>query len=44
MIAINDDRSNLHTVGWVLSRNFSKSAGGGTKTKIEVIRPYSLQF
>ena len=43
-ITVSDDRSNLHLDAYVLSRNFKKSAGGGTKTKVELIRQNSLVF
>ena len=44
MAEVEDDRSGLHGSFWVLSRNFSKSAQSGTRTKVELIVPGSLQF
>jgi len=44
IVDVDDDISNLHRPMWVLSRRFSKVAGGGTTTQIELIRPQSLQF
>lgn len=44
MANVNDDRSNLHSPMWVLSRHFTKSASDGTRTQVELILPGSLQF
>lgn len=44
MANVNDDRSNLHSPMWILSRHFTKSASDGTRTKTELILPGSLQF
>jgi prophage tail gpP-like protein len=42
MIDVDDDRSNIHGALWVLARRFSKHAGGGTRTQLELIRPGTI--
>lgn len=44
IVNVDDDVSNLHVPMWVLSRHFSKNAGGGTKTRLELILPGTMQF
>lgn len=41
---VDDDRSNVHIPLWILSRRFSKRAGTGTLTQLELIRPGTLAF
>lgn len=44
IVTVQDDRSGLDMNLWVLGRKFTKSAGGGTSTKIACILPGALTF
>lgn len=44
MAQVEDDRSNLHGKFWVMARTFSKTPNEGTRTKVEMIIPGSIQF
>lgn len=44
MVTVDDDYNNVHERLYVLSRTFSKSRNGGTRTKLELIRPGTLEF
>lgn len=44
MVDVDDDASNVHEPLWVLARTFRKSRTGGTSTRLEMIRPHSLEI
>jgi prophage tail gpP-like protein len=44
IVAVEDDRANVHTNLWILGRHFSKSVGGGTRTTMECLLPGSMAF
>lgn len=44
MSDVQDDVCNVHEPLWVLSRTFTKDRRSGTLTKMELIRPYTLDF
>ncbi len=44
MVTVDDDYNRIHEDLYVLSRTFSKSRQGGTKTHLELIRPGTLEF
>ncbi len=44
MVKVDDDVSNMHTTMYVLSRTFEKSRQAGTRTSVELIMPYTLEF
>lgn len=43
-VAVDDDIANVQQTLWVLSRTFTKSRTGGTKTQLELIVPHTLEF
>lgn len=43
-VVVDDDVADIHETMWVLSVNFSKSRYGGTTTRVEVIRLWSLRL
>ncbi len=44
MVKVDDDVSNMHTNMWLLSRTFEKSRESGTRTNVELIMPFTLDF
>jgi prophage tail gpP-like protein len=41
---VDDDVGDVHENMWVLEKTFTKSVTGGTLTKLQLIRPYTLQL
>ncbi len=44
IVTVDDDVCDVHEDLWIISRTFTKSRSGGTKTKVECIRPHTLEF
>jgi prophage tail gpP-like protein len=43
-VSVDDDVRGVHEDLWVLGKTFTKSSGGGTRTSLRLIRPYTLQI
>lgn len=41
---VEDDVADIHEPLWIMGRTFIKSREGGTKTRLEMIRPHTLEF
>jgi len=44
IVDVDDDYANVHEPLYVLGRTFTKSRDGGTKTRLDLIRPHSIEF
>lgn len=44
MVQVDDDRCNIHEALYVIARTFTKSRTDGTKTHLELIKPFSMVF
>jgi prophage tail gpP-like protein len=44
MVNVEDDISNIHEPLYLMARTFIKSRDGGTRTRLELIRPHSIEF
>jgi len=43
-VEVEDDYLDIYENLWVQSRTFTKSRGGGTKTELQLIRPFTLEL
>lgn len=43
-VEVDDDFLGIHENLWVLGRTFTKSRNGGTKTELQLIKPYTLEL
>lgn len=44
LVSVDDDICNVHQNLWVIEKTFSKSSQGGTRTKLKLILPYTLEI